>query len=219
MPGSDDSTDPLWILRLVLSGLLIFGTVVALVLGLTGIAPKALLLAGGLWGAYGVARAAVSGVLAPGTELVGELFANGGVDRIPSEHSEIQALAAQGRYQDASERWWRQVVDGEAPATAILKRAELLAGPLNEPGTAASELTLYRDAPRLPLTPAEDVGIGLALVDLYEHRLQDPARAMYELRRLLDRYPQTRHVRLIRAALNDLKERRFGDAFTPGSHP
>jgi hypothetical protein len=216
MASSDNYTDPLWILRLVLSGLLIFGTVVALVLGLTGIAPKALILASGLWGAYGLARAAVSGVLSPGAELVGNLFANGGVDQVPSEHSEIQALEAQGRYQDASERWWRLVVDGEAPATAILKRAELLAGPLKEPGTAASELTLYRDAPRLPLKPAEDVGIGLALVDLYEHRLQEPAKAMYELRRLLDRYPQTRHVRLIRAALNDLKERRFGDAFAPG---
>jgi hypothetical protein len=217
MAGTDDTTDPLWILRLVLSGLLIFGTVVALVLGLTGIAPKALILAGGLWGAYGIARAAVSGVLAPGAELVGDLLANGGVDRVPSEHSEIQALAAQGRYQDAAERWWRVVTDGEAPAAAMLRRAELLAGPLGEPGTAASELTLYRDAPRLPLKPGEDVAIGLALVDIYEHRLQEPARAMYELRRLLDRYPETRHVKLIRAALTDLKERRFGDAFVPGS--
>jgi len=218
MADPESYTDPLWILRLALSGLLIFATVVALVLGLTGIEPKALVLAGGLWGAYGLVRAAVSGVLAPSAELVGDLLSNGGVDRIPDSHSEIQALAAQGRYQDAAERWWRVVVDGEAPAAAIVLRAELLAGPLKDPGTAASELTLYRDAPRIPLKPAEDVGIGLALVDLYEHKLQDPAKAMYELRRLLDRYPQTRHVRLIRAALNDLKERRFGDAFAPGPH-
>ena len=187
MADSDDATDPLTILRLALSGLLIFATVVALVLGLTGIEPRALLLAGGLWGVYGLVRAAVSGVLAPGAELVGDLLANGGVDRVPSEHSEIQALAAQGRYQDAAERWWRLVVEGEAPAEAIRRRAELLAGPLKEPGSAVAELTQYRVAPRLPLRPAEDVGIGLALVDLYEHRLQDPARAMYELRRLLDR--------------------------------
>ena len=218
MAEPENYTDPLWILRLALSGLLIFATVVALVLGLTGIEPRALALAGGLWGAYGLVRAAVSGVLAPGAELVGGLLTNGGVDRIPDSHAEIEALAAQGRYQDASERWWRLVVDGDAPAQAILRRAELLAGPLKDPGTAASELTLYRDAPRIPLKPAEDVGIGLALVDLYEHKLQDPAKAMYELRRLLDRYPQTRHVRLIRAALTDLKERRFGDAFAPGPH-
>ena len=219
MADTDNYTDPLWILRLALSALLIFATVVALVLGLTGIEPRALVLAGGLWGAYGLVRAAVSGVLAPSAELVGDLLTNGGVDRIPDSHSEIQALAAQGRYQDAAERWWRVVVDGEAPAAAILRRAELLAGPLQDPGTAASELTLYRDAPRIPLRPAEDVGIGLALVDLYEHKLQQPAKAMYELRRLLDRYPQTRHVRLIRAALNDLKERRFGDAFDPDPDP
>ncbi|HWA40254.1 MAG TPA: hypothetical protein VG712_01500, partial [Gemmatimonadales bacterium] len=67
----------------------------------------------------------------------------------------------------------------------------------------------------LPLRPAEDVAIGLALVDIYEHRLAEPAKAMFELRRLLDRYPQSRHVQRIRATLNDLKERRFGDAFDP----
>lgn len=217
MADLDSSTDPLGILRLALSGLLIFATVVALVLGLTGIEPRALLLAGGLWGVYGLVRATVSGILAPGAELMGELLSNGGVDRVPSEHSEIHALAAQGHYQDAAERWWRLVVDGEAPAAAILHRAALLAGPLKEPGSAVAELTQYRDAPRLPLTPEEDVGIGLALVDLYEHRLQDPARAMYELRRLLDLHPEMRHVKLIRAALTDLKERRFGEAFDPGS--
>ena len=55
----------------------------------------------------------------------------------------------------------------------------------------------------------------MALSNMYEHRLNEPARAMFELRRLLDKYPSTRHVRLIRGALNALKARRFGDAFAP----
>ena len=219
MAASDDPTDPLSILRLALSALLLVGTGVALVLGLTGIEPRALLLAGGLWGLYGVVRAVVSGFLSPGADLLGRVLANGGSMRTPAGHSEIEALAAQGRYQDAAERWFRVAVDGEEPATAMLRRAELLAGPLGDAGSAAAELTQYRDAPRRPLRPAEDVAIGLALVDIYEQRLADPARAMFELRRLLDRYPQSRHVQRIRATLADLKERRFGDAFDPEPHP
>ena len=111
------------------------------------------------------------------------------------------------------------MVEGEAPAQAMLKRAELLAGPLQDAGTAAAELTQYRDQPRVPLRPVEDVAIGMALVDIYEHRLADPAKAMFELRRLLDRYPGSRYGARIRTALNDLKERRFGDAFDPAPHP
>jgi hypothetical protein len=38
---------------------------------------------------------------------------------------------------------------------------------------------------------------------------------MFELRRLLDRYPASRHERRIRGTLADLKEHRFGDAYTP----
>ncbi len=145
------------------------------------------------------------------------MLGNGGSMLAPVQHAEIDALAARGRYADAAERWFRVATESEAPAGAMLRRAELLAGPLQDPGSAAAELTQFRDAPRRPLTAAEDVTIGLALVDIYEHRLQDPARAMFELRRLLDQYPGSRHVRRIRATLNDLKERRFGDAFDPPS--
>ena len=218
MGATTDQTDPLGILRLALGIIMLVATAVALVLGLTGIEPRALLLAGGIWSIYGVARAVVSGFLAPSTEWMGRVISNGGSMRASAQHSEIEALAARGRYQDAAERWFRVAVEGDQPASAMLRRAELLVGPLQDPGSAAAELTQYRDAPRLPLTPGEDVAIGLALVDIFEHRLNDPSRAMFELRRLLDRYPQSRHVQRIRATLNDLKERRFGDAFEPDSH-
>jgi outer membrane protein assembly factor BamD (BamD/ComL family) len=57
--------------------------------------------------------------------------------------------------------------------------------------------------------------IGLALVELHEERLGDPGRAMAELRRLIDRYPSSRHLRRLRAELVALKQQRFGDATTP----
>ena len=56
------------------------------------------------------------------------------------------------------------------------------------------------------LTPAEDVEIGVALVDLYERRLGDPGRAMTELRRLIDLHPGHASARRLRRALADLKD-------------
>ena len=219
MADPTDPSDPLVLLRLAFSFILLFVTASALFIGLSGIYPKALILVGGFWTAYGLGRAFISGVLSPSAEWVGNVVSNTGLRRSADQHGEIEALAARGQYADAAERWFRLAVDGEHPAEAMLRRAELLAGPLRDPGSAAAELAQYREAPRLPLRPAEDVAIGMALVDIYEHRLAEPSKAMFELRRLLDRYPQSRHVQRIRATLNDLKERRFGDAFDPDPNP
>jgi hypothetical protein len=52
--------------------------------------------------------------------------------------------------------------------------------------------------------------VGLALVDLYEHDLGDPGRAMAELRRLIDHYPTASGARRLRVALSTLKSQRFG---------
>ena len=219
MAESHDPSDPLVLLRLAYSFILLFVTAAALFIGASGIYPPALVLVGGFWTAYGFGRAFIRGARRPGAEWVGRVVANAGLARSAEQYGEIETLAARGQYSDAAERWFRVAVDGEEPARAMLKRAELLAGPLHEAGTAAAELTQYRDLPRRPLRPDEDIAIGLALVDLYEHRLGDPAQAMFELRRLLDRYPGSRHVRRIRATLNDLKARRFGDAFVPDPEP
>lgn len=206
-------TDPIIILRRVSGGLLLAATAAALALAATGKEPRAILLAGMLWSLYGLSRAVLNGFLSPAMDWLGEALTGTTSILRDRGHSEIAALVAQAKYQDAAERWYREAVDGEAPAAAMLKRAELLAGPLTDPGTAAAELTQYRDLPRRPLSASEDVAIGLALVELYERRLNDPARAMFELRRLLDRHPESRHVRRIRNTLVDLKERRFGDAY------
>jgi hypothetical protein len=59
------------------------------------------------------------------------------------------------------------------------------------------------------LSANEDIRVGLALAELWEHRLGEPGRAMRELRRLLDRYPSNRRMRQIRAELAELKARPF----------
>lgn len=207
--------DPMVVLRGAIRGIFLVVTAAAVFLWATGIFKPAIVLVGVFWTLYGVARFITDDVVDAGGDMIGRLIGNGGLATPPDSHGEIDTLAAQGHYQDAAERWFQVAATEHSPAQAMLRRAALLAGPLQDPGSAAAELTQYRDAPRLPLRPEEDVAIGLALSDIYEHRLQEPARAMYELRRLLDRYPTTRHVKLIRNALRALKQQRFGDTPAP----
>ena len=95
---------------------------------------------------------------------------------------------------------------------ATLRRAALLAGPLHLTEMAAVELTtLQRAGPSLPAE--DDVRVGLALADLYDYRLNDPGLAMAEMRRLIDRHPESRHVRRIRTMLRQLKTNHCGSEF------
>jgi hypothetical protein len=83
-----------------------------------------------------------------------------------------------------------------------VRRAALLGGPLGQPETALVELDGLR---RAGLSAADDLRVGVALVDLYDRRLGEPGRAMAELRRLIDRHPGDRSVRRLRHALAALK--------------
>jgi hypothetical protein len=83
-----------------------------------------------------------------------------------------------------------------------VRRAALLGGPLGHPETALVELDGLR---RSRLSAADDLRVGVALVDLYDRRLGDPGRAMGELRRLIDRHPGHGSVRRLRRALAELK--------------
>ena len=93
---------------------------------------------------------------------------------------------------------------------ATLRRAALLAGPLNQLGDGCHRAG--RSTLPSRCEPRDDFRVGLALVELYEHDLRTPGRAMAELRRLIDRYPTAQGVRRLRVALAELKSERFADA-------
>jgi len=192
--------------------LLLAGTAMALLLAVTGVAPRAILLVGSFWALYGLLAGILGGVLEPVIEGSVRMFSEIGLQRAGRGFSGEEALVAQGRYADAAEAYQLRSKDKGATAEATLRRASLLAGPLALPLLAASELTEVRNA-GTPLTPEDDVLVGLALVDLYDHRLQDPGRAMAELRRLLDLHPESRHTRRMRGVLQDLKVAHFGSEF------
>jgi hypothetical protein len=201
-------TDPFRYLRGVITFFMGGGAVVALVLGLTGMEPRALLLAGLLWALFGFMSGMVDAVVDPLIELINTVLTNVGLTRAGGGFSAEEALAAQGHADAAAEAYRLRAESPHERVPALIRRAELLAGPLGMPLAAVAELeALQRDADRIP--PADDMRLGLALTELYEQRLNDPGRAMVEVRRLIDRYPEARQTRGLRGLLAALRDRHF----------
>jgi hypothetical protein len=200
------SEEPLRLLRLVAGGLLLFGTIVAIGLALTGIAPRALLLVGAFWAIYGLISGLTTGLLEPVIDGLALALQNVGLMRAGQGYSGIETLAARGHLAEAAEAYRERAKTPADRVEATVRRAGLLAGPLEQAETALVELQALREH---ALTPAQDLRVGVALVDIYERSLDDPGRAMVELRRLIDLYPDRRAVRRLRHELAMLKADRW----------
>lgn len=200
--------DPFSYLRGVLAFFLGGGTVVALVLALTGIEPKALVLAGALWTLFGVLSGMVDWILEPLIEFAAQVLTNVGLAPLEAGFSEEEAMAAQGHVEAAAEAYRLRAQVPRDRVNAMIRRAQLLAGPLKLAHAAAGELEdVQRGAAHL--SAGEDMRLGLALTELYEQRLDDPGRAMVEIRRLIDRYPHSRQARELRGLLAVLRTQHF----------
>jgi hypothetical protein len=193
--------------RLVVGTIALVWTLIAVLLAITEADPRALQLVGALWAIYGLTVGFLSGVLEPVIDGVFRLVSNFGIVRVGTGYSAIETLAARGHLQAAADAYAERARNKSERVDATLRRAALLAGPLNQSETAAIELDNLRTA---PLKPRDDFRVGLALVEVYEHDLNDAGRAMTELRRLIDRYPTAQGVRRLRVALAGLKSDRFG---------
>ena len=194
--------EPLRVLRVAAGVLLLFGTVVAIALALSGVAPRALQLVGIFWAIYGFIVGLTSGILEPAIDGFFHLLANAGLVRVGGGYSAIETLVIRGEVAAAAEAYRERARSPGARVEATVRRAALLGGPLDQPETALVELEGLR---RSKLSPADDLRVGVALVDLYDRCLGDPGRAMAELRRLIDRHPGDRSVRRLRRALAALK--------------
>lgn len=207
------SLEPSALIRLIVGSLLFVATLVALGLAVTGVEPRAILLVGMFWGLYGLITGLVDGVLEPVTDFVLSAFQNAGLVRAGGDYSSIEALVANGHLEAAASDYLDRAHAGNGDAEALVRRAMLLAGPLQSAPMAVDELENFRANHRPGV--ADDIRIGAALADLYEHKLDDPGRAMSELRRLIDLYPSARAARRLRSTLAALREERFGKAANP----
>jgi hypothetical protein len=197
--------EPLGLVRLVVGAFALLGTFVAIIVGVT-IEPRMLELVGALWAVYGFTVAFTSGLLEPVIDGLFNVLSGVGLMRSGGGYSAIETLVARGHITAAAEAYAERARTPRERVDATLRRAALLAESLDSAETAAVELDGLRSH---PLSDRDDFRVGLALVELYEHHLADPGRAMAELRRLIDRYPSVRDVRRLRAALAELKSERF----------
>ena len=202
------SEEPFDLVRLAVGSVALLGTILAVVLAVLTHDARMLQLVGALWAVYGLTVGFLSGVLEPVLDGLFQLLTSGSLARIGNGYSSIETLAAHGQHEAAAEAYAERARNPAERVEATLRRARLLIGPLSEPESAAVELDSLRAH---ALTPRDDVRVGLALVDLYENRLDNPGRAMAELRRLIDRHPGGQGARQLRAALRELKSRRYPD--------
>ena len=118
-------------------------------------------------------------------------------------YSAIEALVARGRYQDAASSYRRELRSDPGDIEARSRLAQLLLDRLDDPAGAARMLIEARDLTR---HEPQKIGYALRLVDLYRSRLNDRGKALVELRRLVDTFPDSPHSDGARSELAQLLE-------------
>jgi hypothetical protein len=199
--------NPFGLIKIAVAVVLLVASGAATLIALSGVETRALEIVGVCWAMYGFTVALLDGFLEPVVEGVARALQNVGLRRVGGGYSAIEALVARGHFAAAAEAYADRARDERRGAEAALRRAALLAGPLRQPESAAVELDALRSG--APLAPDDDIRVGVALAELWEHRLGEPGRAMRELRRLLDLYPSNRRMRQIRSSLAELKTSPF----------
>jgi tetratricopeptide (TPR) repeat protein len=119
------------------------------------------------------------------------------------QYSYQQALVMRGQLDDALESFEAVIAEHPASIDARIRAAELYSREKRNHQRAAE---LFRDVQRIAtVTPGEDIYVTNRLVDLLTGPLGDPGRALAELRRLVDRYPDSAGATHARGALVALK--------------
>jgi hypothetical protein len=121
-----------------------------------------------------------------------------------------QSLVMKGRVDDALASFEAVIATEPELIAPRIKAAELYAREKKDPQRAAE---LFRDVLRSPsITSGDNVYATNRLVDLYTGPLNDPGRALVELRRLIDTRPDSVAAEHARRSLAELKARMYVDS-------
>jgi hypothetical protein len=116
-----------------------------------------------------------------------------------------ESLAARGDVAGALESYEAIIAEQPALISVRLRAAEHYARSNRNPKRAAELFKQIRDIPGVPARDA--VYASSRLVDLYDGPLDDPGRALVELRRIIEQYPASDVAKHARTALPALKAR------------
>jgi tetratricopeptide (TPR) repeat protein len=120
------------------------------------------------------------------------------------QYSYQQSLVMAGKLDEALESFEAVIAEAPENVDARMRAAELYA---RDKGDARRAAELFREIQRIPgVSVGEDLYASNRLVDLLIGPLGEPARALVELRRLIDRYPSVPAAGHARDALARLKQ-------------
>jgi tetratricopeptide (TPR) repeat protein len=126
------------------------------------------------------------------------------------QYSQQQALVMQGKLDEALASFESMMRTKPDSVDVRIRAAELYARDKGDHRRAAE---VFREAQQLPaITLEQEVYIAHRLVDLLVGPLNEPGRALVELRRLIERYPRSDAAARAREALGELKRRHFAES-------
>ena len=164
-----------------------------------------------------IAAVAGYGVSALVIETTGELAARiygGGNTGTKREYSIARMHVVRGHWDQALAAYEQAAVENPDDPEPLIRGAEVLRDGLDDPDRAVEWLLRARSVQRLE--PGEDITIARDLVELYDGPLGEPARAIPELARLAETYPDTRTAEWARNEMARLRELLRADAGAAG---
>lgn len=188
-------------------GLLIFGLTTGALMAEIGFRWWVLPVGAGLGALGGGAGWFFGSVIGDGWKAVA---VDGSSTPYANQYSHEQSLVMKGRIDDALVSFESMILAEPTAIAPRMKAAELYAREKNDPQRAAA---LFREIIQSPVaTSGDNVYATNRLVDLLIGPLDDPGRAMVELRRLIDTRPGTDAAEHARRSLAELKSRARVDA-------
>lgn len=142
-------------------------------------------------GVYWFPRASSEGFL-------GFLWPNRGAAPRQASYSHIEAMAAAGQVAGALGEYERVIAAEPGAIVPRAQAAELYARG-TDPARAAALFTEIRKIPGC--SPQNDLYATQRLIDLYDGPLDQPAKSLTELRRIVERHRDSREAPFARAAL------------------
>ncbi len=134
---------------------------------------------------------------------LGRLYGGGSTGTpTPPSYWRAQALAVRGSPGEALEALEAEACSDPGDPGPCLRAATLCIEQLDDPQGALKWYKRARAAERI--TAQTDAYVSIRLVDLYE-TTGETGRAVVELRRLLERHPESQYAQSARARLRDLK--------------
>lgn len=134
-------------------------------------------------------------------------YSSGGGERVAFEHSQLQAMVERGEVDAALREYEAALVAHPADAALRLRVADVYARRRGDHARAAALFregrALFADGADARSPAARDATLYATqrLIDLYDGPLGDQGRALVELRRLIETFPNSREAAAARATL------------------